>query len=54
MYNSKNPIEQCEHQQVVLDQFLDCNADNAYYIKSVICFPSDAKLDDNLVSYHDN
>jgi len=54
MYNNKNPIEQCEHQQVVLDQFLDCNADNAYYIKSVICFPSDAKLDDNLVSYHDN
>lgn len=54
MYNDKNPIEQCEQQQVILDQFLDCNADNTYFIKSIICFPFDARLDDNLVSYNEN
>ena len=54
MYNNQNPIEQCIQQQVILDQFLDCNADNIYNIKSIICFPSDAKLDDSLVSYNEN
>ncbi len=54
IYNNKNPIEQCEQQQVALDQFLDSNRESNRCIKSIICFGSGAEIENNLLSYNKN